>query len=100
LLKLRQGENSGQINARWPNLLLARDKRRDPPAGVGSSFRADLAFWQLTGSKGMNSITHFEIYGAQPERLAEFYRGVFGWRIEQMAGVDFWTVAKSMTLSA
>ena len=39
-----------------------------------------------------NSITHFEIYGAEPEGLAEFYRGVFGWRIEQMPGVDYWPV--------
>jgi uncharacterized protein len=39
-----------------------------------------------------NSITHFEIYGTEPEGLAEFYRGVFGWRIEQMPGVDYWRV--------
>jgi predicted enzyme related to lactoylglutathione lyase len=36
-----------------------------------------------------NSITHFEIYGAEPEGVAEFYRGVFGWRIERMPAVDY-----------
>ena len=39
-----------------------------------------------------NSITHFEIYGEQPEKLAHFYRRVFGWKIEQAPGVDYWRV--------
>ena len=37
-------------------------------------------------------ITHFEIYGEQPEKLAQFYRCLFGWEIEQMPGVDYWHV--------
>ena len=39
-----------------------------------------------------NSITHFEIYGTEPEKLAQFYGSVFSWRIEQMPGVDYWRV--------
>jgi predicted enzyme related to lactoylglutathione lyase len=35
-----------------------------------------------------NSSTHFEIYGEQPTSLAEFYRCVFGWQIEQMSRVE------------
>jgi predicted enzyme related to lactoylglutathione lyase len=31
-----------------------------------------------------NSLTHFEIYGEPRAGLAEFYRTVFGWRVEQM----------------
>jgi predicted enzyme related to lactoylglutathione lyase len=39
-----------------------------------------------------NSLTHFEIYGPAPAQLAEFYRQVFGWQIEQMPGVDYWRI--------
>lgn len=39
-----------------------------------------------------NSITHFEIYGEQPEKLAQFYGSVFGWQIDRMPGVDYWRV--------
>lgn len=39
-----------------------------------------------------NSLTHFEIYGEQPSQLAEFYRQVFGWQVEQMEAVDYWRI--------
>lgn len=39
-----------------------------------------------------NCLTHFEIYGDQPARLAEFYRTVFGWEVEQMPGIDYWRI--------
>lgn len=39
-----------------------------------------------------NSLTHFEIYGEQPAGLAEFYRRVFGWQIEQIEAVDYWRI--------
>jgi|SRR5215467_12315639 len=42
-----------------------------------------------------NSITHFEIYGEEPKKLALFYRSVFGWEIEQMPGVDYWRIETS-----
>jgi predicted enzyme related to lactoylglutathione lyase len=37
-------------------------------------------------------MTHFEICGTGPEKLAQFYRDVFGWQVEQMPGVDYWRV--------
>lgn len=39
-----------------------------------------------------NLLTHFEIYGEQPSPLAEFYRRVFGWQVEQMEGVQYWRI--------
>ena len=44
-----------------------------------------------------NPITHFEIYGAQPAGLAEFYRAVLGWEIEQMPGIDYWRIQTGFT---
>jgi len=44
-----------------------------------------------------NSLTHFEIYGAQPADLAHFYRSVFGWQVEQMPGVDYWRIQCGLT---
>jgi predicted enzyme related to lactoylglutathione lyase len=38
------------------------------------------------------SLTHFEVYGDDPAKLADFYRSVFGWQIEQMPGVNYWRV--------
>jgi predicted enzyme related to lactoylglutathione lyase len=37
-------------------------------------------------------LTNFEIYGGEPERLAEFYAALFGWRIEKTPGVDYWRI--------
>jgi predicted enzyme related to lactoylglutathione lyase len=37
-------------------------------------------------------VTHFEIYGDEPERLAAFYRELLGWRIERAEGVDYWRI--------
>lgn len=39
-----------------------------------------------------NSLTHFEIYGEHPAGLADFYRGVFGWQVEQMEALDYWRI--------
>ena len=39
-----------------------------------------------------SSLTHFEIYGPEPANLAEFYRGVFGWEVEQMPGIGYWRI--------
>lgn len=38
------------------------------------------------------SVTHFEIYGEEPGKLADFYRKVFGWQIEQMPGINYWRI--------
>jgi uncharacterized protein len=37
-------------------------------------------------------LTHFEIYGEEPHRLAGFYQELFGWRIERAPGVDYWRI--------
>ena len=37
-------------------------------------------------------VTHFEIYGDEPEKLAAFYGELLGWRIERAEGVDYWRI--------
>lgn len=37
-------------------------------------------------------ITHFEIYGDDPRKLAAFYGTLFGWRMEEMEGLDYWRI--------
>ena len=37
-------------------------------------------------------MTHFEIYAEEPEGLAEFYRQLFGWRIEKAQAVDYYFI--------
>ena len=37
-------------------------------------------------------VTHFEIYGDKPEKLAAFYAELLGWRIERAEGVDYWRI--------
>lgn len=39
-----------------------------------------------------SSVTHFEIYAEEPAKLADFYRHLFGWRIEQAPGIDYWRI--------
>jgi uncharacterized protein len=39
-----------------------------------------------------NSVTHFEIYADEPEALAEFYRRLFGWRIDKALAVDYFFI--------
>lgn len=38
------------------------------------------------------SVTHFEIYAEEPEKLAEFYRELFGWTIEKAMAVDYFRI--------
>jgi predicted enzyme related to lactoylglutathione lyase len=38
------------------------------------------------------SVTHFEIYAEQPEKLAEFYRELFGWEIDKATAVDYFRI--------
>ena len=37
----------------------------------------------------MNRVVHFEIQADEPARAVEFYKKVFGWNIEQWAGLDY-----------
>jgi uncharacterized protein len=39
-----------------------------------------------------NAVTHFEIYAEEPEQLAEFYRQLFGWRIDKAQAVDYFFI--------
>jgi predicted enzyme related to lactoylglutathione lyase len=40
----------------------------------------------------INSVTHFEIFAEEPEKLAKFYRTLLGWQIEKAPGVDYWRI--------
>lgn len=41
----------------------------------------------------MPRVVHFEIQAAEPERLAAFYREVFGWRLQRWEGpVEYWLI--------
>jgi uncharacterized protein len=39
-----------------------------------------------------NPVTHFEIYGEAPAKLAQFYASLFDWQIEKAPGVDYWRI--------
>jgi len=39
-----------------------------------------------------NPVTHFEIYGDDPIKLAGFYQGLFGWKIDQVPGMEYWLI--------
>jgi len=45
------------------------------------------------------SVTHLEIYGEDPAKLVDFYGNVFGWQVEQMAGVNYWRIHTGSTES-
>ena len=41
----------------------------------------------------MPRVVHFEIDAEKPERAIEFYRKVFGWKVEKWKGpVDYWLI--------
>ena len=40
----------------------------------------------------MDSVTHFEIPVDNPKRASEFYSKVFGWQVNQWAGMEYWMV--------
>lgn len=47
----------------------------------------------MKGVKDMPRIVHFEIPADDPERAIEFYRKVFGWKIDKWEGpFDYWLV--------
>jgi predicted enzyme related to lactoylglutathione lyase len=37
-------------------------------------------------------LSHVEIFGDEPEQLADLYRELFGWRIEKAPGIDYWRI--------
>lgn len=40
----------------------------------------------------MAGLSHVEIFGDEPQKLAELYRELFGWQIEQAPGIDYWRI--------
>lgn len=48
----------------------------------------------------MTAVTHFEIYAEKPAKLADFYHGLFGWRVEQAPGIDYWRIQMEPTKSS
>ncbi|HEY6504484.1 MAG TPA: hypothetical protein VIZ28_10965, partial [Chitinophagaceae bacterium] len=38
------------------------------------------------------SVTHFEIYAGDLNGLAQFYRELFDWKIEQAPGIDYFRI--------
>jgi predicted enzyme related to lactoylglutathione lyase len=40
----------------------------------------------------MARVIHFEVHADDPERAARFYTLAFGWRIEHMPALDYWTI--------
>jgi predicted enzyme related to lactoylglutathione lyase len=39
-----------------------------------------------------NPVSHFEIFGDDPTKLAGFYKGLFGWQIDKAPGMDYWMI--------
>lgn len=39
-----------------------------------------------------NRIIHFEIMAQEPERAAEFYREIFGWKVEKWGDFPYWLI--------
>jgi uncharacterized protein len=54
---------------------------------LGEFFNAEPGGQRLTCP-----VTHFEIYGERPAELADFYRTLFGWKVEQAPGIDYWRI--------
>ncbi len=44
-----------------------------------------------------SSVTHFEIYGDDLAKLADFYRELFGWTITKAPGVDYFHIQTGAT---
>jgi predicted enzyme related to lactoylglutathione lyase len=38
-------------------------------------------------------VTHFEIYAEDTTKLAEFYKGLFGWEIDKAPGIDYFRIS-------
>jgi uncharacterized protein len=36
-----------------------------------------------------HGVVHFEIYADDPDKLADFYKGMFGWEIQSMPNMDY-----------
>jgi predicted enzyme related to lactoylglutathione lyase len=66
--------------------------RRRSGGELGEFFNAEPGGQRLTCP-----VTHFEIYGERPAELAAFYRALFGWKLEQAPGIDYWRIETGET---
>jgi len=39
-----------------------------------------------------NLVVHFEIHASEPERLIDFYSGLFGWQFAQFGDAPYWSI--------
>ena len=39
-----------------------------------------------------NLVVHFEIHASEPQRLIDFYSGLFGWEFTQFGDVPYWSI--------
>jgi hypothetical protein len=44
-----------------------------------------------------SSVTHFEIYAEEPAALVDFYRSLFGWKIDRAPGTDYFMIQTAPT---
>jgi predicted enzyme related to lactoylglutathione lyase len=44
-----------------------------------------------------DAVGHFEIYAEEPAALADFYRQLFDWQVECVAGTDYWRIDAGAT---
>lgn len=40
----------------------------------------------------MARVIHFEVHAENPERAARFYEAAFGWRLQHIPAIDYWTI--------
>lgn len=40
----------------------------------------------------MARVIHFEVHAENPERAARFYETAFGWRLQHIPAIDYWTI--------
>ena len=43
----------------------------------------------------MPRVSHFEIHAEHPEKAAEFYRELFGWKMQHMPHINYWLIDTS-----
>ncbi len=43
----------------------------------------------------MPRVAHFEIHAEHPAKAAEFYRELFGWKMQHMPHIDYWLIDTS-----
>jgi hypothetical protein len=43
----------------------------------------------------MPRVTHFEIHASEPQKLAAYYRELFGWKMQHLPHIDYWLIDTS-----